>query len=113
MDCIFCKIINGDIPSTKVYEDSQVYAFKDINPEAPVHVLIVPKQHIESVAHLDDTHKDLIGHIHLVAKQLAEEAGIDQSGYRLLTNIGKEGGQSVFHLHYHMLGGRQLKWPPG
>jgi histidine triad (HIT) family protein len=113
MDCIFCKIINGDIPSTKVYEDSQVYAFKDINPEAPVHVLIVPKQHIESVAHLDDTHKDLIGHIHLVAKHLAEEAGIDQSGYRLLTNIGKEGGQSVFHLHYHMLGGRQLKWPPG
>ncbi|MDH8678404.1 histidine triad nucleotide-binding protein [Fusibacter bizertensis] len=113
MDCIFCKIISGDIPSTKVYEDEHVYAFKDINPEAPVHVLIVPKEHIESVAHLDATHHSLIGHIHLIAKQIAEDAGIDQSGYRLLTNIGKDGGQSVLHLHYHLLGGRLLKWPPG
>ncbi|GAB6109554.1 histidine triad nucleotide-binding protein [Fusibacter bizertensis] len=113
MDCIFCKIISGDIPSTKVYEDDLVYAFKDINPEAPVHVLIVPKEHIESVARLDATHYSLIGHIHLVAKQIAENAGIDQSGYRLLTNIGNDGGQSVLHLHYHLLGGRQLKWPPG
>ncbi|HAS74535.1 MAG TPA: histidine triad nucleotide-binding protein [Clostridiales bacterium UBA8960] len=113
MDCIFCKIINGDIPSSKVYEDEHVYAFKDINPEAPVHVLIVPRQHVESIAHIDDSHLSLIGHIHKVAKHLAEEAGVDESGYRLLTNIGKNGGQSVFHLHYHLLGGRQLKWPPG
>lgn len=113
MDCIFCKIINGDIPSTKVYEDELVYAFRDINPEAPVHVLIVPKLHIESVAHIDDSHHTLIGHIHSVAKQIAEENDISQSGYRLLTNIGKDGGQSVFHLHYHLLAGRQLKWPPG
>lgn len=113
MDCIFCKIISGDIPSTKVYEDELVFAFKDINPEAPVHVLIVPKEHIESVAHLDVAHHPLIGHIHLIAKQIAENEGIDQSGYRLLTNIGKDGGQSVLHLHYHLLGGRQLKWPPG
>ncbi len=113
MDCIFCKIISGDIPSTKVYEDELVFAFKDINPEAPVHVLIVPKEHIESVAHLDVAHQPLIGHIHLIAKQIAENEGIDQSGYRLLTNIGKDGGQSVLHLHYHLLGGRQLKWPPG
>lgn len=113
MDCIFCKIINGDIPSTKVYEDELVYAFNDINPEAPVHVLIVPRQHIDSIAQIDVSHHSLIGHIHTVAKQIALDAGIDQSGYRLLTNIGKDGGQSVQHLHYHLLGGRQLKWPPG
>lgn len=113
MDCIFCKIINGDIPSTKVYEDELVIAFKDINPEAPVHVLIVPRQHIDSIAQIDVSHHALIGHIHSVANQIAIDTGIDQNGYRLLTNIGKDGGQSVQHLHYHLLGGRQLKWPPG
>jgi len=113
MDCIFCKIINGDIPSTKVYEDALVYAFKDINPEAPVHVLIVPRQHIDSAASIDVSHHSLIGHIHSVAIQIAQEAGIDKTGYRLLTNIGIDGGQSVQHLHYHLLGGRRLKWPPG
>jgi len=113
MDCIFCKIIHGEIPSSKVYEDDLVFAFKDINPEAPVHFLIVPKLHIESMAVIEPSHHALIGHIHSVAKQLAEELGIDAHGYRLLTNVGKDGGQSVFHLHYHLLGGRQLKWPPG
>lgn len=113
MDCIFCKIINGEIPSSKVYEDDLVYAFKDINPEAPIHVLIVPKQHIESAHQIDESTFPLVGHIHLIAQQIAKDSGIDQSGYRLLTNIGKDGGQSVYHLHYHLLGGRQLKWPPG
>ncbi len=113
MDCIFCKIINGEIPSTKVYEDELVYAFKDINPEAPVHVLIVPKLHLESVAHMDSSHQTLIGHIHSVAQKIAIDTGIAEDGYRLLTNIGKNGGQTVSHLHYHLLGGRLLKWPPG
>lgn len=113
MDCIFCKIINGEIPSSKVYEDDLVYAFKDINPEAPIHVLIVPKKHIESAHQIDESDFQRVGHIHLIAQQIAKESGIDQSGYRLLTNIGKDGGQSVSHLHYHLLGGRQLKWPPG
>ena len=113
MDCIFCKIINGEIPSTKVYEDELVYAFKDINPEAPVHVLIVPKQHLTSVAHIDSSHHAMIGHIHSVAQKIAIDTDIAEDGYRLLTNIGKNGGQTVLHLHYHLLGGRQLKWPPG
>jgi len=113
MDCIFCKIINGEIPSKKVYEDAFVYAFEDINPEAPVHVVIVPKMHIESIDALDVSHKDLIGHLHIMAAQIAKEKGIADDGYRLVSNIGKHGGQTVFHLHYHILGGRQLQWPPG
>jgi histidine triad (HIT) family protein len=113
MDCIFCKIIKGEIPSTKVYEDEYVYAFEDINPEAPVHVIIVPKEHIESVKALTISHKSLIGHLHLIAVEIARDKNIDESGYRLVSNVGKDGGQSVFHLHYHLLGGRQLQWPPG
>ena len=113
MDCIFCKIINGEIPSTKVYEDAFVYAFEDINPEAPVHVVIVPKMHIESLDALDVSHKELIGHLQLMAALIAKEKGIADDGYRLVSNIGKHGGQTVFHLHYHILGGRQLQWPPG
>lgn len=113
MDCLFCKIINGEIPSSKVYEDELVYAFEDINPSAPVHVLIVPKVHIASIEEMEEEHINLIGHLHLVASKIAKENNIDESGYRLLTNVGKDGGQSVFHLHYHLLGGRSLQWPPG
>jgi histidine triad (HIT) family protein len=113
MDCIFCKIINGEIPSKKVYEDAFVYAFEDINPEAPVHVVIVPKVHIESLDTLDVSHKERIGHLQLMAAQIAKEKGIADDGYRLVSNIGKHGGQTVLHLHYHILGGRQLQWPPG
>ncbi|WP_084388951.1 histidine triad nucleotide-binding protein [Fusibacter sp. 3D3] len=113
VDCIFCKIINGEIPSSKVYEDELVYAFEDINPSAPVHVLIVPKEHIASLEEMDERHTSLIGHLHLVASKIAKERKIDESGYRFLTNVGKDGGQSVFHLHYHLLGGRTLQWPPG
>lgn len=113
VDCIFCKIINGEIPSSKVYEDELVYAFEDINPSAPVHVLIVPKEHIASLEEMNEGHTSLIGHLHLVASKIAKERKIDESGYRLLTNVGKDGGQSVFHLHYHLLGGRTLQWPPG
>jgi histidine triad (HIT) family protein len=113
VDCLFCKIIKGEIPSDKVYEDDFVYAFNDIHPEAPVHVLIVPKKHIDSLNAAQLSDQALLGHIQLVASELAKKNEIDDSGYRLLTNIGKDGGQSVFHVHYHLLGGRNLKWPPG
>lgn len=112
MDCLFCKIINGDIPSEKVYEDDLVYAFKDINPEAPVHFLIVPKEHIKSAYELDETHKELVGHVFLVAKKVLEEMGIE-NGFRIVNNAREDGGQTVDHLHFHVLAGRSLNWPPG
>ncbi|MFR6454387.1 MAG: histidine triad nucleotide-binding protein [Peptoniphilus lacrimalis] len=112
MDCLFCNIVKGQIPSEKVYEDYDVYAFKDVNPEAPVHILIIPKRHIKSVDELEETDKELVGHIFLVAKKLAKENKLE-NGYRLVSNIGEEGGQSVKHLHFHLLGGRSFNWPPG
>ena len=112
MDCLFCNIVKGQIPSEKVYEDNDVYAFKDVNPEAPVHILIIPKRHIISVDELEETDKELVGHIFLVAKKLAKENKLE-NGYRLVSNIGEEGGQSVKHLHFHLLGGRSFNWPPG
>lgn len=112
MDCLFCKIINGDIPSEKVYEDDLVYAFKDINPEAPVHFLIVPKEHIRSAYELDEEHKELIGHIFLVAKKVLKDMGIE-NGFRIVNNAREDGGQTVDHLHFHVLAGRSLNWPPG
>lgn len=112
MDCLFCNIVKGQIPSEKVYEDNDVYAFKDVNPEAPIHILIIPKRHIKSVDELEETDKELVGHIFLVAKKLAKENKLE-NGYRLVSNIGEEGGQSVKHLHFHLLGGRSFNWPPG
>ena len=109
MDCIFCKIIVGEIPSQKVYEDETVYAFKDINPMAPVHVLIVPKQHIASVNEVTAENSAVIAHIYEVASQLAKELGVAEDGYRIVTNCGKNAGQTVFHLHFHLLGGTPLK----
>lgn len=108
MDCLFCSIINGDIPSTKVYEDETVYAFKDINPMAPVHVLIVPKQHISSVNEVTEENSGVIAHIYEVAAKLAKELGISESGYRVVSNCGADAGQTVFHLHFHILGGKKL-----
>lgn len=110
MDCIFCKIINGDIPSNKVYEDDQVLVFHDINPIAPVHVLAIPKKHISSLLEIGQEDKELIGHIHLVLQQVAEKLGVKEEGFRVVTNIGPHGQQTVFHLHYHLIGGRQLQW---
>ncbi len=109
MDCLFCNIIEGKIPSTKVYEDETVYAFKDINPMAPVHVLIIPKQHIASVNEVTAENSGVISHIYEVAAQLAKELGIDKSGYRVVSNCGADAGQTVFHLHFHLLGGKKLK----
>lgn len=112
-DCLFCKIIAGEIPSSKVYEDEYVYAFNDISPEAPVHVLIVPKEHIASANEITAENASVISNIFLAAKKIAEEKGIAEGGYRIVNNCGEDGGQTVKHLHFHLLGGRALSWPPG
>ena len=112
MDCIFCKIANGEIPSKKVYEDDRVCAFYDLDPQAPVHVLIIPKKHISSIMELDEENADVVSHVFLVAKKLAGELGLEK-GFRIVSNCGEDGGQSVLHLHFHLLGGRSMKWPPG
>jgi len=117
-DCIFCKIVRGEVPSKRVYEDEQVYAFHDINPVAPVHILIVPKKHITGIQTLEREDECLVGHMFYVARKIAEELGIapDENlnkGYRLVFNVGKDAGQSVFHLHLHLIGGRKMEWPPG
>lgn len=108
-DCIFCKIIKGEIPSTNVYKDEQVTAFRDINPVAPTHILIVPNKHIDSVNMMIVDDEPLIGHLFTVGKQLAAQEGIAEGGYRLIVNTGAESGQTVFHIHLHLLGGRQMR----
>jgi histidine triad (HIT) family protein len=113
MDCLFCKIANREIPSTAVYEDDLVYVFEDINPEAPVHVLIIPKVHLDSLNDATEERRLLLGHIQWVASKIAKEKGLDKTGYRLVSNTGKDAQQSVPHLHYHLLGGRSMHWPPG
>ena len=113
-DCIFCKIVAGKIPAQVVYEDESVIAFKDLSPKAPVHVLIIPKKHVRSVAHFKEEDKDLAAHIFVdVVPKLAAELGVADGGFRLVMNTGKNGGQSVHHLHVHLLGGRKMTWPPG
>ena len=108
MDCIFCQIVAGKVPCKILYQDEEVIAFRDINPIAPTHLLIVSKKHIPSLAHLTEAESPLIGHMVNIANQLAKEEGISESGYRLVINCGKEGGQLVLHLHMHLLGGRKL-----
>ncbi len=107
-DCLFCKIAVGDIPSNKVYEDDEVLAFRDIAPKAPTHILIIPKKHIAALAEVTEEDACLLGKIQLLAKKLAEQEGIGESGYRLLTNSGPNSGQEVAHLHYHLIGGEKL-----
>ena len=111
-DCIFCKIANKEIKSDIVYEDDRVVAFNDINPHAPVHILVIPRKHIVGVAEARDEDAELMGHLQLVAARLAKEKGVAE-GYRIVVNSGPLAGQSVMHLHYHLLGGRRLNWPPG
>ena len=113
MDCLFCKIISGEIPSTKVYEDEYVYAFNDIDPQAPVHVIIVPKEHIASANEINENNCHLIGYIYSAAAKIADKLNISENGYRIVNNCGKDGGQTVGHIHFHLLGGRGLAWPPG
>lgn len=112
-DCIFCKIIAGEIPSAQVYQDELVTAFRDIHPVAPTHVLLIPKQHIASVNDLTAEDEQLMGHLFIVAKQIAEEEGIAGSGYRLIMNTGPDGGQEVFHIHLHLMGGQRMRHPMG
>ncbi len=112
-DCIFCRIVSGQIPAQRVYEDDHVLAIRDINPQAPVHVLIMPKRHVASVLEAVDGDAGLLGRIVLAAAKVARQEGIAQRGFRLLTNTGLDGGQAVAHLHYHLLGGRVMGWPPG
>lgn len=107
-DCIFCKIIKGNIPSDKVYEDDELYGFRDINPLAPVHILLIPKQHIDSLAEAGEQHLPLLGRMQSVAAELARKEGISESGYRTVINTNPEGGQIVFHLHLHLIGGKKL-----
>ncbi len=111
-DCLFCNVISGKARSKKVYEDDKVYAFEDIRPQAPTHVLIVPKQHIVGLKEAKAEDAEIIGYLQLVAAKLARERGIED-GYRTVYNVGPKSGQSVFHLHLHLLGGRVLRWPPG
>ena len=108
MDCIFCQIVAGKLPSGIVYQDEEVTAFRDINPQAPIHLLIIPKRHIPFLTHLSEAEARLMGHIVSVANQLAKREGISESGYRLVINCGEQGGQLVPHLHMHLLGGRRL-----
>ena len=110
MDCVFCKIVAGEIPSETLYQDEEIIAFRDINPMAPTHLLIIPKRHIPSLAHMSDAEMTIIGHMARVANQLAKEEGIFESGYRLVISCGEQGGQVVPHLHMHLLGGRMLEW---
>jgi len=107
MDCLFCKIISGDIPSSKVYEDEACYAFRDINPQAPVHILVVPKAHISSANEISTDNADTVAHIFSVIPKIAKDNGLD-NGYRIITNVGEDGCQSVKHLHFHILGGAKL-----
>ncbi len=107
-NCLFCKIIAGEIPSARVYEDEHVVAFRDIAPQVPVHVLLVPRVHVAGLDTLGEAHKELVGHIALVAQRLAKELGVAQSGYRLVANCGPHAGQTVFHLHFHLLGGAPM-----
>ena len=107
-DCLFCKIIKGEIPSTKVYEDEDILAFEDINPAAPIHTLVIPKKHITSLAHMEKEDEEIIGKIYGVINKIAEEKGVKEKGYRVIVNCGKDGRQEVMHLHFHLLAGREL-----
>lgn len=112
MDCLFCKIINGEIPSNKVYEDDTVFAFRDIEPQAPTHILIIPKEHIKSAAELNESNSAVVAHIFEVAAKIAKQEGLDD-GFRIVNNCGDLAGQTVKHLHFHLMGGREFGWPAG
>jgi histidine triad (HIT) family protein len=113
MSCLFCQIVEGKIPATKVYEDDRIVAFDDINPQAPMHVLVVPRAHVATVNDLTPAHDALVGAMLRCAARIATERGFDARGYRTVVNCNAQAGQTVFHLHMHVLGGRALAWPPG
>ncbi len=111
--CIFCKIVAGEIPAAKVYEDERAVAFRDINPQAPTHALVIPRRHVASLGEAGEGDEALLGHLLLVAARVAREAGHAGRGFRTVINSGADAGQTVFHIHVHVLGGRRLTWPPG
>jgi histidine triad (HIT) family protein len=111
--CLFCRIVNGEIPAKKVYEDNEVFAFHDINPQAPTHVLIVPRKHIATIDALEAGDANIVGTVILRAAQIARDLRLPSEGYRLVVNNGEAAGQTVFHIHFHLLGGRNFSWPPG
>ena len=113
MDCIFCKIANKEIPSSIVYEDDDVIAFNDLNPEAPVDVLVIPKKHIVNLSDAKPEDQQLLGKLMLTIQKIAADQGVAESGYRVVTNCGEQGGQTVMHMHFHLLGGREMLWPAG
>lgn len=115
MNCVFCQIVDGTVPCEVLYADEQVIAFNDLHPQAPLHQLIIPKQHIETLNHITPAHSRLLGHMVSVAQKLAQQAGVAEpdKGYRLVMNCDRDGGQTVFHIHLHLLAGRALTWPPG
>lgn len=112
-NCLFCKIVNGNIPCKKVHEDEKSIAFHDINPQAPHHILIIPKVHIPTTNDINAENAAVVGHLFQVASKLAKELGVNDAGYRLVFNCNKHGGQEVYHIHLHLLAGRQMTWPPG
>ena len=111
--CIFCRIVDGEIPADVVHETENVIAFRDVDPKAPVHVLVIPREHVPSLGEASDGHRTLLGEVMMVARDVARSEGIAEEGFRAVTNTGEDGGQSVDHLHVHVLGGRALGWPPG
>ena len=112
MDCLFCKIVNNTIKSDIIYQDNKILIFKDINPEAPIHLLIIPKKHIKNITDIDKNNSDIISHIFEKISELKNKLGLE-NGFRVVTNCGQDGGQTVEHLHFHVLAGRKLNWPPG
>ena len=112
-DCIFCKIINKEIPASIVFEDEKIFAFNDINPQAPIHILLIPREHFASLNDIPEEKKNILSHLLLKARQIAQEKGIAEKGYRIVLNTARDSGQEVFHIHLHLLGGRRMQWPPG
>lgn len=112
-DCLFCKIDRGEVHSEKVYDGDGVFAIKDVNPQAPVHILVLPKKHFSTIMEIEEDDQKMIGSIFTVANNLAKENGLADSGFRMILNCGRGAGQSVFHIHYHLMGGRAMNWPPG
>jgi histidine triad (HIT) family protein len=113
MNCLFCKIINNEIPADIIFKNSEFIGFRDINPQAPTHILVIPTIHIDSINMAQEEHETMLGRMLILAKQIAQQEGLDKNGYRLVINTNDDGGQTVHHLHVHILGGRQMHWPPG
>uniref|UniRef100_A0A832GQB3 Histidine triad nucleotide-binding protein n=1 Tax=Caldimicrobium thiodismutans TaxID=1653476 RepID=A0A832GQB3_9BACT len=113
MSCIFCRIVNKEIPAKVVYEDDRVLAFHDINPQAPYHILVIPKKHLSTLLEISEEDKELIGHIYMTINKIAQDLGFAERGFRVVVNCKEEAGQTVFHVHFHVLAGRPMDWPPG